>query len=59
MIEKFRKKLRVENRSLKWFIEAYLPKENYSTISLQVNGFSTLQKYTEDAIEKYLNEKQV
>jgi len=56
MIDEFRQKLRVDNHSLKWFVDKYLPDRNYSTISLQVNGFSAVQDYTEEAIILYLAE---
>jgi hypothetical protein len=57
MIENFKTKLRVENKTLKWFVQNYLPERNYPTISSQVNGFSNLQDYTKEAIEKYLTKE--
>ena len=57
MIRKLKRKIKEEGRTLKWFINKYLPDHNYSTVMLQINEFSGLQDYTKEAIIEYLEDK--
>ena len=56
MIEKLRSKLRENRKSIKWFVDKYMPDFKYSRISAQINGFNDLQEETIKAIENYLKE---
>jgi hypothetical protein len=54
MLDRFRKKLKEDRKTIKDFIQEYLPDRTYSAVSLQLGGFNKVQEYLEVAIEKYL-----
>lgn len=57
MITKFRKKLRNEGRTLKWFFMNYIGGDrSYTSFAQQVGGFVLVQKDVDEAIKKYMAE---
>ena len=57
LIKDFRKKLKTEGRSIKWFVTKYLTADRYTYFSFQINGWKNdiNEKFIE-AIKKYLEE---
>lgn len=56
MQDKLKAKLAKERKSHKWFIQKYLPDRLYSSVMLQINGFTKIQEDVRQAIDKYLKE---
>lgn len=56
MIKKFKEKLKYDGKTIKWFIQKYLPDVKYHTFVSQINGFAPLNKRYREKIQEYLEE---
>lgn len=57
LIKDFRKKLKVEGRTLKWFVNTYLTPDRYTYFSFQINGWKNdINEDFVEAIKLYLEE---
>jgi len=57
MIDRFRKRLRKEGRSLKWWHKTYLKDISYHYFVIQLNEPERMQDNITKAIQKYLDDK--
>jgi len=56
LIERFKKKIKDEDRNYRWFLSKYLPDVQYSNFTTQINLFNPMNDKIKKAIEKYLKE---
>jgi len=58
MIEEFRKRMKNEGRSLKWFHESYVKSVllSYQYFIMQLSGNATMHEAVENIIKKYMAE---
>jgi len=59
MVENFRKELKTNGQSLKWFYDSHIKDLNiltYGGFCHQINGYAPISQEVKDAIKKYTGE---
>ena len=56
LIVKFRKKLKEDGRTLRWFHQNYFEDISYMSFIQQMNGYYAISDDVKEAIKKYLED---